>query len=75
MDNFFFIKWRYIKEKNGCNFFEEGGLDIKSFIFLNEATNSKLCWDIMHSEEYWAMLIRKRVIRGVVSNLSICYYE
>ena len=50
--------------KKVCSDLDEGGLGIKSLICLNEATNLKLCWDLMHSKEQWAIIIRNRTLRG-----------
>jgi len=47
-----------------CNPTSEGGLGIRSLSKLNEATNVKLCWDMINSEEQWYKLIRSRVLRG-----------
>jgi hypothetical protein len=49
--------------KKVCSDFNEGGLGIKSLICLNEATSLKCCWDMIHSNEQWATLIRSRVLR------------
>jgi len=50
--------------KKVCATFEEGGLNVRSLIALNEATNIKLCWDLLQSQEQWAQMIRSRVLRG-----------
>jgi len=50
--------------KRVCSDYDEGGLGIKSLICLNEATNLKLCWELLHSEEQWANLLRSRTLRG-----------
>lgn len=42
----------------------EGGLALRSLISLNEATNLKLCWDMLQSEDQWACILRSRVLRG-----------
>lgn len=52
------VSWKKV-----CSDFDEGGLGIKSLICLNEANNLKLCWDMIHSDESWAHLLRSRVIR------------
>lgn len=44
--------------------YEEGGLNLRSLISLNEATNPKLCWEFLHFEEQWASILRGRVLRG-----------
>jgi len=46
-----------------CASYEEGGLNIRSLICLNEAINIKVCWDLLHSEEQWATIVRSRVLR------------
>jgi len=50
--------------KKVCANFEKGGLNVRSLIALNEATNIKLCWDLLQSQEQWAQIIRSRVLRG-----------
>jgi hypothetical protein len=50
--------------KKVCSDYVEGGLGIKSLICLNEATNLKLCWEMLQSHEQWAKLLRSRVLRG-----------
>nr|ABD28670.2 RNA-directed DNA polymerase (Reverse transcriptase) [Medicago truncatula] len=47
------VAWRKI-----CADYEEGGLGVKSLICLNEATNLKICWNLMQSDEQWANIIR-----------------
>jgi len=51
--------------KNFCASYEEGGLNIRSLVCLNEATNLKLCWDLLHSQEQWAYIPKSRVLRDV----------
>jgi hypothetical protein len=41
-----------------CKLLAERGL-----VKLNEASNLKLCWDLFHSSEHWAILLRSRVQR------------
>ena len=53
------VAWKKI-----CADFEEGGLELKSLICLNEATNLKMCWNILQSEEQWANIVKSRVLRG-----------
>lgn len=50
--------------KNTCKPLSEGGLGIRSLYTLNESTNLKLCWDLLNSQEDWAILIRSKVLRG-----------
>jgi hypothetical protein len=47
-----------------CKPYDEGGLGIRSLITLNEASNLKLCWDFLVSQEDWAVLLRARTIRN-----------
>lgn len=48
--------------KKVCTSYDEGGLDIRSLVTLNEASNLKICWDLMQSEEQWAHVLRSRVL-------------
>ena len=50
--------------KKVCVDTEEGGLGIRSLICLNQATNLRLCWELLNSEEQWAEILRSRAIRG-----------
>ena len=50
--------------KKVCKPLSEGGLGIRSLVLLNESTNLKLCWDLLNSQEDWAILIRSKVLRG-----------
>ena len=47
-----------------CKPIAEGGLGLRSITKLNEASNMKLCWEMMTSDEDWCRLIRSRVLRG-----------
>lgn len=47
-----------------CATYEEGGLNIRSLIGLNEATNLKIIWDLLHSKEKWVIILNSRVLRG-----------
>ena len=49
--------------KKVCKPYDEGGLGFRSLICLNESFNLKLCWDLMHSQEEWANILKARVIR------------
>jgi hypothetical protein len=49
--------------KKVCCDLDEGGLGIQSIICLNEASNLRLCWNLLQSEEQWAIVLRSRVIR------------
>jgi hypothetical protein len=50
--------------KKVCRPYSQGGLNIRSLIMLNKATNLKLCWTIFTSKCSWAKLLRDRVLRG-----------
>ncbi|MCH91212.1 RNA-directed DNA polymerase (Reverse transcriptase), partial [Trifolium medium] len=52
------VAWKKI-----CAPFDEGGLGLRSLRVLNVAANLKLCWDLMHSDEDWAKILRFRVLR------------
>jgi len=52
------VSWKKV-----CSNFDEGGLSIKSLIWLNEANNLKFDWDMIQLDESWAQLLRSRVIR------------
>jgi ribonuclease HI len=53
------VSWKKV-----CRPYSQGGLGIRSLISLNEATNLKLCWDMLQSKEQWAVLLRSRAIRN-----------
>ncbi|GAU27921.1 hypothetical protein TSUD_160160 [Trifolium subterraneum] len=53
------ISWQKI-----CRPYSQGGLNIISLIKLNAATNLKLCWTLITSQDSWAKLLKDRVIRG-----------
>jgi ribonuclease HI len=50
--------------KKMCRPYSQGGLNIRSLIKLNEATNLKLGWDLLHSDSSWAKLLRARALRN-----------
>jgi len=50
--------------KKVCNPYDEGGLGIKSLLCLNEAFNLKVGWDMMHSDEDWAVIVKSRTIKN-----------
>jgi ribonuclease HI len=50
--------------KKMCRPMAQGGLNIRSLIHLNEASNLKLCWSLINSSSTWAVLLRDRVIRN-----------
>ncbi|XP_058782945.1 uncharacterized protein LOC131657578 [Vicia villosa] len=47
-----------------CQPKSHGGLGLRSLITLNNASNLKLGWDLINSEENWACLLRARVLRN-----------
>lgn len=49
--------------KKVCTNYDEGGLGTKSLVCLNEASNLKLCWNMLQSEEKWACILRNRILR------------
>ncbi|GAU48468.1 hypothetical protein TSUD_324180 [Trifolium subterraneum] len=49
--------------KKVCVPYVEGGLAIRSLRSLNEASNLKLCWELLKSNEDWAKLFISRVVR------------
>jgi hypothetical protein len=42
----------------------QGGLNIRSLIQLNAASNLRLCWSLLNSQSSWAVLLRDRVLRN-----------
>ena len=52
------VAWKKI-----CTDYDEGGLGLRSLVTLNSASNLKICWDLMQSNEQWAEVLRSRVIR------------
>ena len=46
-----------------CKPYKEGGLGIRNLSDINEASNLKLCWEILQSNMQWAQLVRSRVLR------------
>jgi hypothetical protein len=51
------VSWKKV-----CMPYSEGGLGLRSLISLNEASNLKLCWELLHSDESWATILCSRVI-------------
>ncbi|XP_058733807.1 uncharacterized protein LOC131605476 [Vicia villosa] len=49
--------------KNICKPISKGGLGIRSFLGLNEATNLRLCWDIFNSKEAWTYILKQRILK------------
>jgi hypothetical protein len=50
--------------KKVCKPYSEGGLGIRSLLSLNEASNLKVCWELLHSQDKWAQVLRSRVMRN-----------
>jgi mannosylglycoprotein endo-beta-mannosidase len=46
-----------------CRPLEQGGLNLRSLISLNTASNLKLCWSLFNDDSSWAKLLRDRVFR------------
>jgi len=57
--------------KKVCSDQDERGLGTKSLICLNEATNLKQCWNLLQSEEKWASILIRKIIRR---NRCISYH-
>jgi hypothetical protein len=49
----FTVAWKKV-----CKSLSEGGLRIISLGTLNEASNLKLCWDLLNSQDQWAILLK-----------------
>jgi hypothetical protein len=49
--------------KKMCRPLSQGGLNVRSLISLNKASNLKLCWTLLNSDASWALLLRDRVVR------------
>jgi hypothetical protein len=52
------ISWKKI-----CRPLAQGGLNIRSLIHINKASNLKLCWNMVNSQTSWAILLKDRVFR------------
>jgi len=50
--------------KKVCVDYDLGGLGVRFLISLNEATNLKMCWDLLQSREQHDTLLRSRVLRN-----------
>lgn len=50
--------------KRVCKTINQSGLGLRSLLDLNEASNLKLCWDVMHSKEDWAITLKCRSLRN-----------
>jgi ribonuclease HI len=53
------VSWKKV-----CRPYAQGGLNIRSLISLNKATNLHLCWKLLTSQCSWAKLIRDRVCKN-----------
>ncbi|KAK2429733.1 hypothetical protein QL285_028147 [Trifolium repens] len=49
--------------KKVCRPLSQGGLNLRSLVSLNKASNLKLCWTFINSQSSWAKLLRDRVLR------------
>jgi len=49
--------------KKLCRPSSQGGLNLRSLCSLNNATNLKLCWDLLNSDKAWAKLLKDRVLK------------
>jgi len=45
------VSWKKV-----CRPLKQGGLNLRSLISLNNATNLKMCWNMLHSQAAWATL-------------------
>jgi ribonuclease HI len=53
------VSWKKV-----CRPFSQGGLNIRSLINLNKASNLLLGWNLLNSQSSWAVLLRDRVLRN-----------
>lgn len=53
------VSWKKV-----CRHWKQGGLNLRSFISLNQATNLKLCWNLINSQKPCAALLKDRVLRN-----------
>jgi len=53
------VSWKKL-----CRPYSQGRINIRSLKNLNQATNLKLCWNLLNSQSSWAKLLRDRTIRG-----------
>ena len=51
--------------KKLCLPLNQGGLNIRSLINLNNASSLKMCWTFLHSQKSWASLLKERVLRSI----------
>lgn len=54
-----------------CSSIEEGGLNLRSIKSLNKASMMKLCWNLVSSDDQWAVLTRARVMQNNKPNYHI----
>jgi mannosylglycoprotein endo-beta-mannosidase len=52
------ISWKKV-----CRPVAQGGLNIRSLLTLNKASNLKLSWSMINSQSSWALLLKDRVFR------------
>lgn len=50
--------------KRVCKTIDQHGLGLRSLLDLNEASNLKVCMDVMHSKEDWAIMLKCRSLRN-----------
>lgn len=54
----------YVSWKKVCRPYAQGGLNLRSFISLNQATNLKFCWNMLKSKNPWVILLKDKVLRN-----------
>ena len=52
------VSWKRV-----CRPINQGGLNLRSLCNLNSATNLSLCWNMLHSQKPWAVILKDRVLR------------
>jgi len=52
------VSWKKV-----CRLVSEGGLGIRSISCINQASNLKLCWEMLTSDNSWAKVLHSRVIK------------
>lgn len=53
------VSWKKI-----CRPYAQGGLNLRSLISLNHATNLKFCRNLLKSDAPWATLLKDRVLKN-----------
>ena len=53
------VSWKKV-----CRLYVQGGLNLRSLINLNQATKLKFCWNLLNSNQPWALLMKDMVIRN-----------